>query len=708
MSSTGKLHSFVSRVQAVPLAAYPRVARQLLRRKWMAATAATSPRELSERELLRAFRARDSEELLANFNVRDTMRFFWSEDAAGRAAMVASYAPGMEARLKAAGEDVLAHRFNLLGCGPMELGVSIPWRRDFKSGHDWRLQHFTRLKLVDLDAGFDVKVPWELSRFHHAVTLGQCYALTGESRYVTEFIGQLQNWWVENPYEFGPNWANAMEVSIRAVNFVWAYELMRTAPQLDNKFTLLFLRSLLQHGRYIARNLEAGWPGSNHFVADLCGLIWLGIYMQPVPEAQRWLQLGLPLLARELHTQIYPDGADYEASSSYHLLVTEMLLWTCVYCQLNKINLPTIVRERVAGMLTVIAGLLRSDGEFPLFGDCDSGRWMALESDTENLRTGQDARGLLAVGAVFFDVDDWLTPAAGPELQLARCEAALWAFGEHAAAYLKRPLQGECQSAAFPHAGWYLMRAGEVCMAVNASENGAAGWGLHAHNDALSFELVVGQRAFIVDPGSYAYTGDYRARNAFRATSAHNTVQVDAHEMNRIPERDLFRLSNDIRVRVHRWGSDRSHSWLDAEYVSRAAGREMLYHRRKFEFFHEDGYWLLTDSAGYADAGKPSELCAYFHFAALPVELDGLIARTVCDDGINLAVFPLSDGTRAVARAELHPGWISPRYGVRERAPVLQYRFSHAVRTVIKTVLLLYDSEEEFESRRCALQGVPH
>ncbi len=698
----------VSRLQAVPLAAYPRVTRQLCRRKWIAVTAATSPREISERELLRAFRARDCEELLANFNMRDRTCFFWSEDAAKRAAMVASYSPGIEARLKAAGEDVLAHRFNLLGSGPMELGMPIPWRCDFKSGHDWRLQHFTRLKLVDLDAGFDVKIPWELSRFHHAVTLGQCYALTGDSRYVTEFIGQLQNWWVENPYEFGPNWANAMEVSIRAVNFMWAFELMRTATEQENEFTLLFLGSLLQHGRYIARNLEAGWPGSNHFIADLCGLIWLGIYMRPVPEAQRWLQLGLSLLARELHTQIYPDGADYEASSSYHLFVTEMLVWTCVYCQFNKIDLPTIVRERVSGMLSVIAGLLRSDGEIPLFGDCDSGRWLALESDTDNLRTGQDARGLLAVGAVFFDLDDWLTPVARPKLQGARCEAALWAFDEHAAAFFKQLPQGECQSAAFPHAGWYVMRAGEVCMAINASENGAAGWGLHAHNDALSFELVVGQRAFIVDPGSYAYTGDYRARNAFRATSAHNTVQVDSHEMNRIPERDLFRLSDDASVRVCRWSSDRFNSCLDAEYISRASGRKMLYHRRKFEFFHEDRYWLLTDSAGYADAGKPSELRAYFHFAALPVELDGLTARTVCADGINLAIFPLSDGTRAVARAELQPGWISPRYGVRDLAPVLEYRFAHCVSTVIKTVLLLYDSEEEFESRRRALQGVPH
>jgi hypothetical protein len=87
--------------------------------------------------LLRAFQARDREQLLADFNIRDTPRFFWSENAAKRAAMVASCAPGLAARLQASGDDVLAHRFDLLGSGPTEMGASIPWRGDFKSAHDW-------------------------------------------------------------------------------------------------------------------------------------------------------------------------------------------------------------------------------------------------------------------------------------------------------------------------------------------------------------------------------------------------------------------------------------------------------------------------------------------------------------------------------------------------------------------------------------------
>jgi hypothetical protein len=135
----------------------------------------------------------------------------------------------------------------------------------------------------------------------------------------------------------------------------------------------------------------------------------------------------------------------------------------------------------------------------------------------------------------------------------------------------------------------------------------------------------------------------------------------------------------------------------------------MLYHRRRFELFRDSGHWLLTDYAGYASGEKPSELRVYFHFAAVPVELDGLVARTVCVDGTNLAVFPLTEGINPVlVKAELKCGWISCRYGVRNRAPVLQYTFSHGEGTAIKTVLLPHESEDEFESLRSAVLGAEH
>ena len=54
---------------------------------------------------------------------------------------------------------LLAHRFDLLGSGPAELGPRIDWHRDFKQGRRWPLVHHTRIRTSYGD-GSDIKVPW--------------------------------------------------------------------------------------------------------------------------------------------------------------------------------------------------------------------------------------------------------------------------------------------------------------------------------------------------------------------------------------------------------------------------------------------------------------------------------------------------------------------------------------------------------------------
>jgi hypothetical protein len=217
------------------------------------------------------------------------------------------------------------------------------------------------------------------------------------------------------------------------------------------------------------------------------------------------------------------------------------------------------------------------------------------------------------------------------------------------------------------------MRAGDRYLAVDAGENGADGWGLHAHNDTLGFELAVGGRSFLVDPGSYAYTGDFRARNLFRATAAHNTLAVDGAEINRIPARDMFRLENNARVRVLHWESGSTHDRLAAEHTGyRRLG---ALHRREINFDKGRGFWLLRDRVLPAAAPGGGESGArlievFFHFGPLPVVVDGQAARTACESGINLLILPVLGPILEVSQMD---GWVSPRYGVRQTAPVVRY-----------------------------------
>src|SRR3954453_5014648 len=123
------------------------------------------------------------------------------------------------ASLLARADDVLAHRFDLLGSGPVDLGERIDWQLDFKSGRRWPLVHISRVPVVYPDDS-DIKVPWELSRFQHLPVLAAAHLLTGEHRYLEEIGAQLTHWIDAKPVEEGPKWACAMDVAIRASNWV--------------------------------------------------------------------------------------------------------------------------------------------------------------------------------------------------------------------------------------------------------------------------------------------------------------------------------------------------------------------------------------------------------------------------------------------------------------------------------------------------------
>ena len=110
-------------------------------------------------------------------------------------------------------------------------------------------------------------------------------------------------------------------------------------------------------------------------------------------------------------------------------------------------------------MLPVVESLRKPDGSIPLFGDDDSGKWIA----------------------------NYQLPFTN----------------------LQSPISN------LPHAGWFIYHHDQEYLAIRAGDNGQLGWGGHAHNDALSFEYSIGTRNFLVDPGAYTYTSDPESRISF-------------------------------------------------------------------------------------------------------------------------------------------------------------------------------------------------
>ena len=94
----------------------------------------------------------------------------------------------------------------------------------------------------------------------------------------------------------------------------------------------------------------------------------------------------------------------------------------------------------------------------------------------------------------------------------------------------------------FPDAGLAVLRTRTAWLLVTNGETGTRGFGNHKHNDLLSFEFHAEGGPWIVDPGSYVYTGDPEARNLHRSTAFHSTLQLGDLEQAEIRPDWLFRI----------------------------------------------------------------------------------------------------------------------------------------------------------------------
>jgi heparinase II/III-like protein len=175
---------------------------------------------------------------------------------------------------------------------------------------------------------------------------------------------------------------------------------------------------------------------------------------------------ALTLLEREVARQILADGGHEERSTSYH--------------------------RELAHQLAEVAELAERTGRRPPEWLVDG---VARTSAWQAQLTGPDCRLPLLN-------DAWEGPSTAPS------------NGD--------PLTHLAES------GYMIVRHADDQMVFDAGPISAPHLPAHAHADVLSFVLWADRQALVVDPGSYAYSGEWR--NSFRSTAAHNTVEVDGRD----------------------------------------------------------------------------------------------------------------------------------------------------------------------------------
>jgi hypothetical protein len=269
----------------------------------------------------------------------------------------------------------------------------IDWQLDFKSGYRWSEKTWHGRVPYGHLPGVDIKVPWELARMQHLPQMALAYAAARQSRntpvwaarLAREFRNQILDFIAANPPRFGVNWRCAMDVGIRAANWALAFDLFQAAGwNPDPAFESQLAASLVAHGRFIWQNLE--WRRmhrGNHYLANLAGLFFIAAYLPRSRETDTWLLFSQRELAAETTLQFTPDGANFEASTCYHRLSAEMVLYCAAWSRalpsqhLNTANVP-LDGNQLGKMAEFTRDLTKPNGEIHQIGDNDSGRFFKL------------------------------------------------------------------------------------------------------------------------------------------------------------------------------------------------------------------------------------------------------------------------------------------------------------------------------------------
>jgi hypothetical protein len=590
--------------------------------------------------------------------------------------LVAKRMPEERDQVLVSAEAILAGRFDLLGYRGLSFGDPIDWRLDPVSGKHSPAIHWSRIDPLDPRQVGDSKVVWELGRMQWLVTLGQAWRFTGDARYATAAAAAVRSFDRANPAGTGIHWASSLECALRIVSWSWAMAVFEGAPQLDDALRADVARMVAGHARHVERYLSTWFSPNTHLTGEALGLLYAGLLLREQPRAGRWVERGLSILDAQVARQVLPDGIYFEQATCYQRYTAEILIHALLLCRDAGVEAPVALGERLRRLLDALLALRRPDGELPAIGDADGGWLLPLKA-----RAPQDPRGVFAVAAALFARPDyaWAAGGAAPEVAWMLGAPGLVAFD----ALVPQPPPSSA-SRLFPAGGVAVLGSGwerdAHQLVLDAGPLGCPTSGAHGHADLLSIQCSAFGEPYVVDPGTYVYTGDAAARDFFRGTSAHATVVVDGAAQ--AEPAGPFAWRSRPAATLRRWLSTGGFDYVDAEHQAYRRLPDPVVHRRRV-LFVKPRFWVVVDEL--QGAGRHGvEL--RFPFAPIPVELaaSGWVrARGTQGHGLLLRCFP---GTPLAP--EIRQGWVAPDYGRREPAPVALFSGTVTLPLRILTLLL--------------------
>lgn len=499
--------------------------------------------------------------------------------------------------------------------------------RDFGDSVDWAW--------VDEDKEWQ----YSLNRMDWLPVFAGAYRATSDERYVHAWMNHVAGWIAGVDH---PGFPRTIDTGRRLRNWVISYLAFvqeENAPSVTPDFNQRMLASMVEQAEYLMRP-ESWRRYSNWGTFETSGLALFTLMFPEFKRSDAWLHEVWFRMHVQMDVSFHDDGMHVEASPSYHAHELEAWYEFLHLAEVNDVESPMRAqiplpddRARLRAPAEALMYLLKPNGHLPQIGDTDD------ESARDDLRSI----------ASFLRSEEMTYVATS---------------GRNGSPPSKR-------SAAFPDAGYYVMRSGwgeegrsfddEQYLLFTTITNRP--W--HAHFDVLSIVADAYGHELLVDPGRFTYNDESPERAHFKSTAAHNTVVIDGMDQTRF-----------YTPPTSEW-----HSTAGFDFVAgRYDGHDAVVHDRSV-FSLPGEYWIVTDRL--SGDGSVHQYDQFWHlpeYALNCVEVDE-------DTRVITTPHLLIYTPRTDAKIHVEKSSISRHYRERTEAPSLRISTSTERPVVWPTVL---------------------
>ncbi len=579
--------------------------------------------------------------LVEHFRVRQRPRWFF-DARTGRRKDVPSSWSGPDAVAVRRADHVLKNRFHLTGDKLWDFGKDLKW-------------YIKEMRGL-------ASPPSIFKRCNWMRDLATAYARTGRSVYAAKFAALVDRWFLDWPLvvdrDFGPRKAifsrpdghKAMPTAFRVVSWLdCLYGGIVFAPEVSVETAFGLIRSIwftaLQYRRY---ETSPYVPANHHLWERGTAPFVFGMMLPEFPEVVKLVEQGRPVIAKHVKHSFLSDGGYEERSTGYTIASFSMFTRPLKLATLNRVSLLNAEEKaRLKRCAENMALITLPTGAPPDIGDgrpvvSSNARSMGISEGLFKSRVAADVVNRLGLKRYVDPEDREALKGVKPQ---------------------KLPLVVHQ-----PASGYFVARDAWTPRASGmALSTPGPGLPNHAHDDALSLQLVVRGEEMVGTPMTelYSYLNKEEIRKKpirghFYAMTSHNVVLVGGE-----PARSIAELTE-------RWGPEPTPVRTEVEeddggvrVMSSHKGYEDVRLSRQVNFQYRKG-WTVVDRVKGGE-GKPHVARWHFEYGVEVEETeDGFVATRrkvrlgVCVNADGRVKTRLYRDNRWLGRNPLRRGEVAP------------------------------------------------